>query len=183
MPFTATQVSPLRLHRLLGTLRVLVSGATNSNSTGKSGRATHTHQRLLHSLPQIFLPVRPLRSLGSDQVPLPSFWVGLTTLGPWPYWFQHPVQVLTYKVSLSPRRMREQAGGRRPNRRLPKSRQDAHSPLRSLVPSPPSRFPKPVATMGQSILSQGTKYVTEPGWTTGRKTKRHLEILVDQRFI
>ena len=30
--------------------------------------------------------------------------------------------------------------------------------------------------------SQGTKYVTEPGWNAGGKTKRHSEILVDWRF-
>ena len=32
------------------------------------------------------------------------------------------------------------------------------------------------------FLSRGTKYVTEPGWNAGGKTRWHLEILVDWRF-
>ena len=147
MPFTKT---PLRLRRLLGTLKVPICGATNSNRLASLAELhihTHIYQRLLHSLPHNFLPVRPLRSPGSDQVPLPAFWMALTGLGPQPYWFRHRVQVLTYQVSLSTAGKTEQGQPGR-LRVLPKIRQGSPS-LRFLAPSPPRPSPKPVATVGQ----------------------------------
>ena len=66
------QMGPLRLRGLLGTLRVPARGATESNLAGKLDRHTVTltyTPEIITFPPTEFLPVRPLRFPGSDQVP------------------------------------------------------------------------------------------------------------------
>ena len=152
---------------------------------------THTHpthkpQGLLHSLLQNFLPVRPLRAPEIDQVSLPPFWVGLTTLGPGPY------KVLTLCPGSHLPNLFESGGNNGVGPAQGDQTGDCRNSGRAhLLPCDPSlghhlavlpnRWQQWASEVG--FPGQGTKYVTEQGWNAVRKTKQHSEILVDQRFI
>ena len=99
--------------------------------------------------PTEFLPVRLLRSLGSDRVPLPLLQVGLTRLGPSLTNSDVGSRSSPTESPESGGNGRAGAGLRRPRGRLLTFRQGAPSPLQFLDPSPPHHFPKPTATMGQ----------------------------------
>jgi len=86
MPFTMeSQTGPLRLRRLLGTLRVPTRGVTESVRLSKPGRTahslTHSHSRSYY-IPSLGIPTceTSKRSLGGDQAPLPPQW-GWACLG------------------------------------------------------------------------------------------------------